>query len=279
VSIGVLRRKHKINELEEYFQLREPECIVYYVKNPTFRNHLLSIEQKHPQSISNMKIAIIYCKAGQKSAQEWFQNNSGSDQFWKFVNLMGSKIDDISTHTGYKGDVGKGIAFYDRWKGLEIIYHVAPRMNTEMIRRLIGNDIATIFFLENGSFDPTPIDELGTVPQIFIVVQPFQKKYRLAYINKTNIRDYGSSFPDGVLFSGLELKDRILTKFYDGYVMTKQCPPMQRLFYIPRGSALEDLGKKFPYESKKDRKNREKAELRKRQVLQKNVNLMEYNIM
>ena len=46
---------------------------------------------------------------------------------------------------------------------------------------MIGNDIAVIFFLEDGEakFDPTYLDQLGTVPQIFAVIQPTQnEKFR-----------------------------------------------------------------------------------------------------
>jgi len=48
--------------------------------------------------------------------------------------------------------------------------------------------------------------------------------------------------------------------------MTKQCPPMSRLFYVPRANSMEGIAKKYPLESKKDRKARERAELRKRAV-------------
>ena len=53
-----------------------------------------------------------------------------------------------------------------------VIYHLAPQLDKEGHRRLIGNDIAVIFFLEEGAkgFDTTLIDELGTVPQVIIMI-------------------------------------------------------------------------------------------------------------
>lgn len=121
---------------------------------------------------------------------------------------MGQRVN-IDTHAGYKGDVGSGIAYYDIWRDIEghtralfsrlltasVIYHVAPIMNAEMHRRLIGNDIGIVFFLEVGAlFDPKVrywftglvgcilflqvLEGLGSVPQIFAIVQPFKNKYK-----------------------------------------------------------------------------------------------------
>lgn len=61
-----------------------------------------------------------------------------------------------------------------------VIYHVAPLLNAEGHRRLIGNDIAVIFFMEenSGKFDPSFMDQLGQVPQVFAVVQPQGDKFR-----------------------------------------------------------------------------------------------------
>lgn len=78
--------------------------------------------------------------------------------------------------------------------------HVAMWMNAEQQRRLVGNDVLFVVFLEEGPppspppyslcasycdpgappFDPEPLDSLGTVPQIFCVVQPYAGRYRFA---------------------------------------------------------------------------------------------------
>lgn len=51
-------------------------------------------------------------------------------------------------------------------------------MNAEQHRRLIGNDVVFIIFHDNEcSFDPSPLNALGTVPQVFGVVQKYQELY------------------------------------------------------------------------------------------------------
>lgn len=65
-------------------------------------------------------------------------------------------------------------------------------LDSEGHRRLVGNDIAVIFFLDfddtetsdNGPFDPCQVSLLGTVPQLFIVIQPAQKGTLFRYEKK-----------------------------------------------------------------------------------------------
>jgi hypothetical protein len=53
---------------------------------------------------------------------------------------------------------------------------VAPILNAEEKRRLIGNDIAILFFLDEPDtsvkFSVSGIDSFGEVPQVYAVVQP-----------------------------------------------------------------------------------------------------------
>jgi hypothetical protein len=58
---------------------------------------------------------------------------------------------------------------------LLVCYHIAPILNSEEKRRLIGNDIAMIFYYDapsSSQFDLFGIDTFGEVPQVFAVVQP-----------------------------------------------------------------------------------------------------------
>jgi len=45
---------------------------------------------------------------------------------------------------------------------------------------------------------------------------------------------------------------------HNGLLMTKFCPPINRLFYVPREELLENIISKFPVVSKKSRKAKEK---------------------
>lgn len=66
-------------------------------------------------------------------------------------------------------------------------------MNSEGHRRLVGNDVAIIFFYDNPdglipppAFDPKDISGLGSVPQVFSVVQPVTSstyRYMIAFFH------------------------------------------------------------------------------------------------
>lgn len=59
------------------------------------------------------------------------------------------------------------------------MFHVATLLNAEQQRRLIGNDIAVIYFQEETSFQPK---FLGNVNCIGVVVQPIAgSSYRLGW--------------------------------------------------------------------------------------------------
>jgi hypothetical protein len=61
------------------------------------------------------------------------------------------------------------------------MWHVSTILNSEGHRRLIGNDIGSIFFQEDTPFEVSTIDKLGTVPQVFLVVKPVVNNDKTQY--------------------------------------------------------------------------------------------------
>jgi len=227
----------------------------YHVSNPHFVKEVSKIEKNHPQYRKAMKIGVILSRKGQVEPQEMFLNGLNddrcSDAFWTFMDHLGKPIS-LSNWTNYRGDMGhEGETYYTQWKNIEIIYHVAPMLGAEEHRRLIGNDVAVIFFHEEGEFDASHLDKLGTVPQIFIVVSPAKDNYRIASFSNGNIKQYGPPIPVGAL-NPEETKELVLTKLYNGLMMTTYCPPLNRLFYLPRNDTLEAIVAQFPEETRKE---------------------------
>lgn len=90
-------------------------------------------------------------------------------------------------------------------------------LNAEGHRRLIGNDVAILFFLDENAtqFDPTKVSDLGAVPQNFLVVQPVQGQpgqYRIASFSKSNIRPFLPEAPANVALGFDIAKDFIYSK-------------------------------------------------------------------
>jgi len=130
------------------------------------------------------------------------------------------------------------------------MFHIAPYCTPEQHRRLIGNDILVVIFHDDPDyepFDPTVLADLGTVPQIFCVVQSFNNLYRLGFLHRKNIKDFGPpSPPIDYCFDKYNVFDYLFTKLHNGLKMSKLCPPMNRLYSTPRAETLKTLGEKFP---------------------------------
>jgi len=193
-----------------------------------------------------MKIGIIYCKNGQIYPQDMLLNRELTTQFKNFLSLMGKiiEVDDP------RNDVGSGETYYTFWNELDVIYHVAPMMDSEAQRRLIGNDFVILFFIESGSFNPSYLSQLGTVQQIYGVIRPTNdgNKYQAAFLNTRNIKEYSPHLPN-IPIDNTEIQNILLTKCYNGISMTYTCSPMNRLFYTPRGVTLEELIYDYPKEN------------------------------
>lgn len=239
--------------LKEEFPLSE----IYLVTDPGLPDDLLTVEKKHAQKRKNMKIGVVYCKTGQISNNDMFANTPEDcgPGFWKFIDHFGRPID-LEGWTKYRGDMRPpGKCWYDEWNNIEICYHVCPTLNTEEKRRLIGNDITMVYYFDSGDTDPLPtfnlagIDSFGEVPQVFVVVQPSHDytKYRIGFFSKKNITRHAPYVPfEKTFFSLEETKTLVLTKLLNGLVVTAQCPPMNRLFQVPRRATIKDIVDKYP---------------------------------
>jgi hypothetical protein len=62
-----------------------------------------------------------------------------------------------------------------------VMFHVAPLMNSEQLRRLVGNDITYVFYHDAMQpFNSSLLHNFGQVPHAFLVVQPIAERFRYA---------------------------------------------------------------------------------------------------
>lgn len=237
-------------------QAEYPTSDFSQVTDPKFPVELLTVEQKHPQARNVMKMAVIYAKPGQKTNHEMFSNTACSPGFWNFLEELGKPID-LNGWTHYRGDMRPpGEAWYCIWNDIEIIYHVAPKLNTEERRRLIGNDIPYLIYFDADpneiQFDPSGLSSFGEVPQIFAIVQPLTASppyFKVGFCSKSNIPSFNPTAPSEALSQTLT-KGFILVKLFNGLTKTIYYPPMQRLFSTPRKATIDELIEKW-FEIKK----------------------------
>jgi len=192
----------------------------------------------------------------QSELKDIFENKPPpASPFWSWLNRFATRIK-LKGWKNYRGDFGDvdqdQEAYFTVWKGIEIMFHVAPLMDPEGHRRLIGNDICVAIYYDHSQlkpFVPTPIDALGSVPQVFAVVQPHESLYRFGFFSRQSIKPFTPEAPPfDYEFDISNLKDFLLTKLHNGLVMAFNCPPMNRLFSTPRAATIKDLGVNFPKE-------------------------------
>eukprot|EP01125_Pyxidicula_operculata_P001024 TRINITY_DN108_c8_g2_i1.p1 TRINITY_DN108_c8_g2~~TRINITY_DN108_c8_g2_i1.p1 ORF type:complete len:1167 (+),score=338.57 TRINITY_DN108_c8_g2_i1:63-3563(+) len=263
-------QKKKLSEsIENYLNATHGQFSFYQELNTNFSNDLRMIEKKHPQKQKAFKLAFMYSTGQEKTLQDFFAHRDGSPEYFKFLDLLGEKIN-LKSHKGYRGDIGVEIeqdSYYTKWGEIEVMFHICLWFTPEQHRRLIGNDIVFVIFHDSTvPFDPAPLDALGTVPQVFGVVQKHEDNYRMAFFTRPNIKPFTPTVPANHAFAKDSIRDFLFEKAYNGYCQALSCPPMNRLFEVPRASTIEDLMKKYPRESGSLRKQREQEDKEKRKA-------------
>eukprot|EP01126_Amoeba_proteus_P009382 TRINITY_DN13548_c0_g2_i9.p1 TRINITY_DN13548_c0_g2~~TRINITY_DN13548_c0_g2_i9.p1 ORF type:complete len:479 (-),score=92.68 TRINITY_DN13548_c0_g2_i9:5-1441(-) len=243
----------------------QPPYSFYTIHGLEFASELLKVEQKNPFRRSQLKVGVIYA---QKSV-DILDNTTESrppppppeSRFWTFMKGIGVKVN-TKTHTKYVGDMrcegsdAEKDTYFTEWHKIEVMYHVSPLLNSEQHRRLIGNDVLIIIFFENFTeqFDYNICDFLGKMPQIFSLVTPFQgvDAYNVKFFKKSTIPYFEPlSPPSSYRLSISEVKDLLLTKFFNGYHQAFKVPPLNRLYTIPREYDIKQLVHSFPKTKKR----------------------------
>jgi len=261
---GLLEEGIKLSSLLESYLSKLFGYTITCVSQPEFASNLLEFEIGHSQNQACLKVAILYSDGKERALRDYFAHKKCSSHFWNFMGLLGDKIDILDCKK-YRGDFGcpstSQLSYYTEWFGIEVMYHVAPLMDKEQHRRIVGNDVIFVLFHEsNKEFQVNPLAELGPIPQVFLVVQEVTGgRYRIGIITKSGFTEYDPPLSDLYSFAPNSVKDILLTKAYNGYCASKQCPPLNRLFEVPRAVALGDLAKSAKSEISINKRQLKKA--------------------
>lgn len=132
---------------------------------------LLHLEQKHSLKLKNVKLATLYVKAGQTNIDEIFNNKVPPEsRFFEFMDSIADRIE-MDGWPHYRGEMGEmgpdnstsayftnfvlflllvritlSFRYYTKWEGVEMLFHIAPWMDSEQHRRLCGNDVGILHF-------------------------------------------------------------------------------------------------------------------------------------
>uniref|UniRef100_A0A673BBY2 GTPase-activating Rap/Ran-GAP domain-like protein 3 n=1 Tax=Sphaeramia orbicularis TaxID=375764 RepID=A0A673BBY2_9TELE len=209
------------------------------ILNPDIQKDLLVLEEQ--EGSVNFKFGVLYAKDGQLTDDEMFSNETGSESFEKFLNLLGDTIT-LQGWAGYRGGLDTkndttGIkSIYTVYQGHELMFHVSTMLpyskeNKQQVerKRHIGNDIVTIVFQEgddaSSSFKPSMIRSHFT--HIFALVRynSQNNSYRLKIFSEESVPLFGPPLPSPPVFTDhQEFRDFLLVKLINGEKATLETP-------------------------------------------------------
>ncbi|MGH0142853.1 UNVERIFIED_CONTAM: hypothetical protein FKN15_014388 [Acipenser sinensis] len=171
--------------LKEVLEYLIPElnthCLRLALNTPKVTEQLMKLDE---QGLSfQLKVGVMYCKAGQSREEEMYNNESAGPAFEEFLMLLGDRIrlkgfSKYRAQLDTKTDSTGTHSLYTVYKDYEIMFHVStmlpytPNNKQQLLRkRHIGNDIVTIVFQEPGAQPFSPKNIRSHFQHVFVVVR------------------------------------------------------------------------------------------------------------
>ncbi|XP_077414576.1 signal-induced proliferation-associated 1-like protein 1 [Vanacampus margaritifer] len=205
-----------IKEVLEYVlpELDLP-CLRLALNTPKVTEQLMKLDE---QGLSfQVKVGVMYCRAGQSTEEEMYNNEMAGPALEEFLQLLGEKVR-LKGFTKYRAQLDTKTdstgthSLYTSYKDYELMFHVStllpytPNNKQQLLRkRHIGNDIVTIVFQEPGAHPFTPKAIRSHFQHVFIVVRvhdPCSENtcYSVAVSRSQDVPPFGPSVPKGVTF-------------------------------------------------------------------------------
>ncbi|XP_053908427.1 signal-induced proliferation-associated protein 1 [Cuculus canorus] len=200
--------------------------------SPALHRTLLTLDE---QAVSRQrKVGVLYCRGGQSSEEEMYNNESAGPAFAQFLALLGTRVRlrgfrHYRAQLDTRADTTGTHSLYTTYHGYEVMFHVStmlpftPRNPQQLLRkRHIGNDIVTIVFQEPGAKPFSPRALRSHFQHIFIVVRVHHPcsphtHYSVAVMRPEDTPLFGPPLPSGRCFlGGSGLRDFLLAKAING---------------------------------------------------------------
>nr|XP_036863192.1 signal-induced proliferation-associated 1-like protein 1 [Manis javanica] len=157
------------------------QCLRLAFNTPKVTEQLMKLDE---QGLNyKQKVGIMYCKAGQSTEEEMYNNESAAPAFEEFLQLLGERVrlkgfEKYRAQLDTKTDSTGTHSLYTTYKDYEIMFHVStmlpytPNNKQQLLRkRHIGNDIVTIVFQEPGAQPFSPKNIRSHFQHVFVIVR------------------------------------------------------------------------------------------------------------
>uniref|UniRef100_A0ABD2X543 Rap-GAP domain-containing protein n=1 Tax=Trichogramma kaykai TaxID=54128 RepID=A0ABD2X543_9HYME len=219
-----------------------------------------SLARLDEQGLSNRyKVGVLYCRAGQKTEEEMYNNQHAGPALLEFLDSIGQRIR-LLGFEGYKAGLDTRTdstgthAVAAQHRGAEVTFHVStmlpftPNNRQQLLRkRHIGNDIVTIVFQEPGALPFSPRRIRSQFQHVFIVVRALNPctentQYTVSVSRSKEVPVFGPPVPPGATFAkGKHFADFILAKVINAENAAHRSEKFATMATRTRQEYLKDL--------------------------------------
>uniref|UniRef100_A0AAY4DV64 Rap-GAP domain-containing protein n=1 Tax=Denticeps clupeoides TaxID=299321 RepID=A0AAY4DV64_9TELE len=236
-------------------------CLRLASTSPKVKETLLKLDE---QGLNfQRKVGIMYCRAGQSTEEDMYNNESAGQAFDEFLDLLGDRVrlkgwEKYRAQLDTKTDSTGTHSLYTRYQDYEIMFHVSTMLpytanNTQQLlrKRHIGNDIVTIVFQEPGALPFTPKAIRSHFQHVFIIVQahnPCSENtyYRVAVTRSKDIPLFGPLFPKGAHFPrSPAFRNFLLAKVVNAENAAEKSEKFRSMATRTRQEYLKDLAENY----------------------------------
>ncbi|XP_078398088.1 signal-induced proliferation-associated 1-like protein 2 isoform X3 [Cetorhinus maximus] len=237
------------------------QCLRVASNSPKVLEQLLKLDE---QGLSfQHKVGVLYCKAGQSTEEEMYNNETGGPVFEEFLDLLGHRVrlkgfSKYRAQLDNKTDSTGTHSLYTTYKDYEIMFHVStmlpytPNNRQQLLRkRHIGNDIVTIVFQEPGALPFTPRNIRSHFQHVFVIVRvhnPCTENvcYSVAVSRSKDVPPFGPPIPKGVTFpKSAVFRDFLLAKVINAENAAHKSEKFRAMATRTRQEYLKDLAENF----------------------------------
>ncbi|XP_072823260.1 signal-induced proliferation-associated 1-like protein 3 isoform X4 [Vicugna pacos] len=232
-------------------------CLRLALSTPKVTEQLLKLDEQG--LCRKHKVGILYCKAGQSSEEEMYNNEEAGPAFEEFLSLIGEKVclkgfTKYAAQLDVKTDSTGTHSLYTTYQDYEIMFHVStllpytPNNRQQLLRkRHIGNDIVTIIFQEPGALPFTPKNIRSHFQHVFIIVRahnPCTENvcYSMAVTRSKDAPPFGPPIPSGTTFRKSDVfRDFLLAKVINAENAAHKSDKFHTMATRTRQEYLKDL--------------------------------------
>ncbi|XP_037674817.1 signal-induced proliferation-associated 1-like protein 3 isoform X2 [Choloepus didactylus] len=232
-------------------------CLRLALNTPKVTEQLLKLDEQG--LCRKHKVGILYCKAGQSSEEEMYNNEEAGPAFEDFLSLIGEKVclkgfTKYAAQLDVKTDSTGTHSLYTTYQDYEIMFHVStllpytPNNRQQLLRkRHIGNDIVTIIFQEPGALPFTPKNIRSHFQHVFIVVRVHSPCtdnicYSMAVTRSKDAPPFGPPIPSGTTFRKSDVfRDFLLAKVINAENAAHKSDKFHTMATRTRQEYLKDL--------------------------------------